>query len=161
MLRKFLRWLTISLEETISSSIIHKLSEVGRKVLAIILFGSFIFNPRKAKDVDVIVVIDNLKDIHEKLHLENTLSLNLTKIVKKKVDVLVFDLNSFEENLCIGSVLSGLVLGYKVLHKDSSLRLEDYIQKLLEEVCREGDYVYVKNGRRINLSKIACTKLRR
>ncbi|MGB9729957.1 MAG: nucleotidyltransferase domain-containing protein [Thermoprotei archaeon] len=132
--------------------IVEKLS---RKILAIVIFGSYVYNPNKADDIDVIVVINELKDINDKIEMEIEISKRLRKVFIKNVDVHVFDISSFKENLKVGTFLTGFVLGYKVVYDAAGL--EEEIRKFIREIGKEEDYVYIKR-RRWNLTTIARAK---
>ena len=108
----------------------------------------------KPRDIDVVVVIDNLRNIHEKAFLEATLAKSLMRELRKQVDILVFDEESFKENLKPGTVLSGLILGHKILYDKIGVSRE--LVKLFNELAKE-NYVYIKR-RTWNLSKIAKVK---
>ncbi|MEM3346515.1 MAG: hypothetical protein QXR36_03710, partial [Desulfurococcaceae archaeon] len=129
---------------------------------ALLLFGSSIHGLWIARDVDIMVVVDKFSSVEEKLLLETLIAKSLRKLlVRKPVDVLVFDVESFMENLEPGAVASGLVAGYILLYDE--LGVESLVKNLAEKVARD-DVVLFKHGKRLNLSAIAraklCVKLR-
>ena len=128
----------------------------GRRALAVVLFGSCVYSPRRARDVDLLVIVDELRDFHEKVALEVEVSRSLHRELRRAVDVVVLDLESFRENLAVGTFLSGLVLGYRVLY--DAIGVDKLLEELFSKLADE-DYVYVK-GRRWNLSAVARAKLR-
>jgi len=152
-----LRWLKIFSKETILSKINEVAENRGKKVLATILFGSYVYSPRKAKDIDMIVIVDNLKNINDKITLEVEISRKLRKLFRKNIDIQVFDIESFEENLIVGTFLTGLVLGYKIIH--DTIGVEKKIQEFIKEISKEDKYVFIKK-RKWNLAAIAKAKSR-
>lgn len=110
----------------------------------------------RVRDIDILVVIDRLESVDEKVELEVEIKRALRSLARKPVDVLVFDVETLRENLEPGGVASGLVLGYKALLDE--LGLEGLVAEAARRVAGE-DVVIVKRGRRINLSAIARVKL--
>ncbi len=76
-----LRWLKIFSKETILSKINEVAENKGKKVLATILFGSYVYSPRKARDIDMIVIVDDLKNINDKVTLEVEISRKTKKTI--------------------------------------------------------------------------------
>jgi len=129
----------------------------GKRLLSVILFGSYVYSPSKARDVDVIVVVDDLRDINDKFAMEASISRELSRLFKKSVDVQVYDLSSFKENLTVGTVLTGFVLGYKIVYDVAKVKSE--IQEFLRRVSEEDEYILVKK-RRWNLVALAKARAR-
>ncbi len=75
--------------------------------------------------------------------------------MRRNVDLHIFDTTSFNENLTVGTFLTGLVLGYKIL-KDN-IGVKEKIQKFIRELSREEKCFYIKK-RKWNLAAIAKTK---
>ena len=153
-----MRWLRISLEEGILSSISEVTKELGKELLTVILFGSYVYNKQKAKDIDIIVIVDHLKDIHDKVNAEVEITKKLIRLFKRSLDVLVFDLDTFKENLVVGTVLTGLVLGYNVLY--DKIGVEKLIHNFIEEISKEDEYVLIKK-RKYDFARLAKMKLKR
>lgn len=129
----------------------------GKRLLSVILFGSYVYSPSKARDVDVIVVVDDLRDINDKFAMEASISRELSRLFKKSVDVQVYDLSSFKENLTVGTVLTGFALGYKIVYDVAKVKSE--IQEFLRRVSEEDEYILVKK-RRWNLVALAKARAR-
>lgn len=130
----------------------------GKRLKSLVIFGSSIYSPMRARDLDVLVVADKLVDVAEKSALEIEIAKALrTAHPRISIDVIVFDEGSFRENLEPGALPSGLIAGYEIIHDE--LGLKDLITELMEKVAR-GEYVVQKSGRRINLSALARMKLR-
>jgi len=129
----------------------------GKRLLSVILFGSYVYSPSKARDVDVIVVVDDLRDINDKFAMEASISRELGRLFKKSVDVQVYDLSSFKENLTVGTVLTGFALGYKIVYDVAKVKSE--IQEFLRRVSEEDEYILVKK-RRWNLVALAKARAR-
>ncbi len=127
----------------------------GRKVLGIIVFGSYVYSPMKAHDIDLVVIVDKLENAREKVELEVEASVELRRTIRKPADIHVFDPETFRENLEPGSFLSGLALGYKILY--DRIGLEKTIEELVRKVGETEGYVYVKE-RKWNLASIAKAK---
>lgn len=124
---------------------------------ALLLFGSSIHGLWIARDVDIMVVVDKFSSVEEKLLLETLIAKSLRKLlVRKPVDVLVFDVEFFMENLEPGAVASGLVAGYILLYDE--LGVESLVRNLAEKVARD-NVVLFKHGKKLNLSAIARAKL--
>jgi len=136
-------WLTMSLKEKVLYETVKWSKERGLELLAVILFGSSVYGPSKARDVDVIIVVRSLKNILEKVTWEVQTSRRLRRALGKPVDVLIFDVESFLENLQPGTVLSGLVQGYEILLDkiDLKSKINGMFVKLAEE-----DYMYYKGS---------------
>jgi len=128
----------------------------GRRLKALVVFGSSVYSPRRARDVDLLVVVDALADPSEKLSIELEVSRSLRGALPRPADVTVLDVESLGENLEPGLVGSGLAAGYKVVYDE--LGVEGLVRGALEKLA-EQDYVVVKGGRRLNLSAVARAKL--
>jgi len=72
-------------------------------------------------------------------------------------DAHILDLEQFNENLKIGSFLSGLSLGYQVIYDKNNV--EEKIVEMLKTLSKSR-YIMVNKYGRWNLSKIAEIKLR-
>lgn len=130
----------------------------GKRLLSLVIFGSSVFYPVKARDIDLLIIVDKLSNAVEKFNLEVEISKALRKIESKApFDVTVFDSGSFRENLEPGTLASGLVAGYRTVYDE--LGLEKLIEPLIVNIAL-GEYFVQKSGRRINLSVLARAKLR-
>ncbi|WP_440059490.1 hypothetical protein ACSU1N_06800 [Thermogladius sp. 4427co] len=125
----------------------------GRKLRAVIIFGSSVYNPLRSRDVDIIVVVDRIEDVKEKYVLELEISKELRKCISKPVDVIVFDVEMLEENTRPGTVLSGLIAGYVVVYDE--IGVESILEKVLENILQVDEYIIVKKGRKLDLASIA------
>lgn len=106
----------------------------------------------------MLVVIDKLSNVLEKTRLEVDIARALKRISEGiPIDVVVFDEESFKENLEPGALGSGLVAGYEVLYDELDLDslVSEVGEKLASDVC-----IIQKNGRRVNLSAFARAKFR-
>lgn len=130
---------------------------VGKEVLGVIVFGSYIYSPLKSHDIDLLIIINSLKDINEKINLEVKASIELKKVVRKPIDVHIFDFETFRENLEPGSFLSGLTLGYRILY--DKVNLVEVIREFIRKISETEEYIYMKK-RVWNLALIAKTKIR-
>lgn len=125
----------------------------GKHLKSLVIFGSSIYNPARARDLDILIIIDELKDFTEKCTLEVEIAKVFRKAFPKMlVDIIIFDEDSFRENLEPGGLPSGLVAGYKIIHDE--LGLEDLIGDLAKKIARS-DYIVQKGRRRINISALA------
>jgi len=137
------------------SEVIKWCTERGVRLKALVMFGSYVFNPVKAKDIDLIVVLGELNvEPKEVILMGVELSLRLRRTSRKSYDVILMDEKSFYENLQPGTVLSGLILGYKVLYDE--LGIDKAVSKLMK-LLASTDYKYFK-GRWIDLSTLAKAK---
>jgi len=75
--------------------------------------------------------------------------------LRRNIDLHIFDTTSFNENLAVGTFMTGLVLGYKIL-KDN-IGVKKKIPEFIRELSREEKYFYIKK-RKWNLAAIAKTK---
>jgi hypothetical protein len=122
-----------------------------------VIYGSYARDPLRARDLDLLVIVDRLGGPREKARLEYELS----RILHREgipADVVVLDPGSLRENAAPGTFLSGLVMGYKIL-LDEGLGLDGLLKELTEELARSG-YEYWKGGRRWRLSALARVKRR-
>ncbi|MEM0481269.1 MAG: hypothetical protein QXM16_00030 [Nitrososphaerota archaeon] len=112
----------------------------------------------RARDIDLLIIVDRLSNVVEKFNLEVEISRALRTVESTTpFDVIIFDGDSFRENLEPGTLASGLIAGYRVVYDE--LGLEKLIEPLIEKIAR-GEYIVQKNGRRINLSALARARLR-
>jgi predicted nucleotidyltransferase len=142
------------------SRIRELLRERGRTLKALVLFGSYVYDPLRSRDVDLLVVVDRLNDAKERASLELEILRALKKRVKDKpLDVVVLDVESFVENLKLGALASGLIAGFEPIYDE--IGVSSMIKELLRETSRgEERVVMVKRGRRLDLSSLAKAKLK-
>lgn len=134
--------------------------ETREKVLkALVVFGSSVYSPLRSRDLDVLVVVDSLANAREKHMLELEISRSLRHgLIQKPVDVVVLDVEALYENAKPGGVVSGLVAGYTIVYDE--VGIPELVKRVACDVLREGEYVIVKNGRRLNLHALARAKLK-
>lgn len=123
---------------------------------SLILFGSSVFRPMNARDIDILVVVDKI-DLHEKISLEINIIKALKNTIKKNLDVIVLDENSLLENIEPGAVASGLIAGYKVIYDE--INIENLIIGIAKRIAFE-KYIIQKSGKKINLSAIAKARIK-
>lgn len=143
-------------EERVLSLIKEVTNRLGKELLCVVLFGSYVYKYREARDIDIIVVVNELKDLEEKMHLEVRLTHVLRSALAIPVDIIVFDLDSLKENLRPGTVLSGLVLGFRVLY--DAVGFTRYFKELVKGLAQD-DYVLYKK-RSLRLSRLAKVMLK-
>ncbi|MEM3742519.1 MAG: hypothetical protein QXU28_05525 [Nitrososphaerota archaeon] len=131
---------------------------LGTRLVSIILFGSSIYIGR-GRDVDILILIDSISGLDEKMDLEEEIKMLLNRSFNYEVvfDAHILDLEQFNENLKIGSFLSGLSLGYQVIYDKNNV--EEKIVEMLKTLSKSR-YIMVNKYGRWNLSKIAEIKLR-
>lgn len=130
------------------------LNEVlGDRLISIILFGSSIYMGHGG-DIDILVVVNYLEDLKEKISLEEKLIEYLNRLFNYFItlDVHVLDVRGLDKNMEVGGFLSGLALGYRVVY--DRLDIEEKILKMLEKL-KEHSYIYVNRHGEWNISKIA------
>ncbi|MEM2069414.1 MAG: hypothetical protein QXY32_06770 [Nitrososphaerota archaeon] len=143
----------------LESRIIRMLETLlGTRLVSIILFGSSIYIGR-GRDVDILILIDSISGLDEKMDLEEKVKMLLNRSFNYEVvfDAHILDLEQFNENLKIGSFLSGLSLGYQVIYDKNNV--EEKIVEMLKTLSKSR-YIMVNKYGRWNLSKIAEIKLR-
>lgn len=142
------------------SRIRELLREHGRTLKALVLFGSYVYDLLRSRDVDLLVVVDRLDDVKEKTSLEFEILRALKRCVKDKpLDVVVLDVESFVENLKLGALASGLIAGFEPIYDE--IGVSSMIEELLREASGGGErVVIVKKGRRLDLSSLAKAKLK-
>jgi len=129
------------LYERIRETIVESL---GDRVKAIILFGSTVYLGR-GRDIDLVVVVDKLNSISDKMRLEYSLSRRLCREQGIcETDIHILDLDGLIENLQPGSFLSGLALGYEILY--DMIGVEKYIIDFLERLSREKYVLHNRYG---------------
>lgn len=128
----------------------------NKSLKSLILFGSSIFRPVKARDIDMLIVVDKI-NLQEKISLEIIITKALKNIIKKTLDITILDEDSLKENLEPGAFASGLIAGYKTLYDE--IGLDEMIMKTAEKIAI-GEYIIQKDGKRINLSAIAKVRLK-
>jgi hypothetical protein len=114
------------------------------------VFGSSAYDPSRARDLDVLVVVDRLESAREKAELE--VARLLRGRTRKPADVLVLDEEALEENMEPGGIASGLLAGYLALYDE--LGLEELVARAAEKIASEG-YILQKGGRRIDFGALA------
>ena len=144
----------------IEDKIIQKVKELYKdNLLSIILFGSYVYLG-KGKDIDILIVVkkyrfNNLIQEHFKLFQE------LLKLFNYKLipDVHIFSINDFLENLKIGTFLTGLVLGYKIIY--DIYGIEKYIRDFIVKLSTENrEVILVNRHGKFNLVSFAKIKAR-
>jgi predicted nucleotidyltransferase len=138
----------------LESRINQALSEVlADRLKSIILFGSSMYMGHGG-DVDILVVIDRLEGLEEKISLEEKIIEYLNRLFDYRIvfDVHVLDTGGLDKNMEVGSFLSGLALGYKIIH--DKLDIEEKILRMLEKLT-EQRYIYFNRYGEWNISKIA------
>ena len=139
------------------SRIRDALKVFDKKIKAVIIFGSSVYNPLKSRDIDILVVVDKIESAKEKHLIELEISRLLRPLyMYKPVDIVVMDVEMLKDNAEAGTLLSGLVLGYKILYDE--ICVKNTIEKILEDVAKTEEYIVFKNGRKLNLSSIAKAK---
>jgi len=142
----------MSLEDTVLSEVLKWCGERGLKLKALVIFGSYVLNPVKARDVDLLVVVERLNvKLREVILMSVELSSRLRKISGRSYDVVLLDEGSLHENVQPGTVLSGLILGYRVIYDE--VGINDLVSTLTELLANT-DYRYFK-GRWVDLSTLA------
>lgn len=130
----------------------------GKRLEALVVFGSSVYSPLRSRDLDILVVVDHLASAREKHALELEISRNLRGgLVRKPVDVVVLDVDALYENAKPGGLVTGLVAGYYAIYDE--VGISELVWRIAREVLREGEYVVVKNGRRLNQHALARVKL--
>jgi len=138
----------------LESRINQVLGEVlADRLKSIILFGSSIYMGHGG-DIDILVVIDRLEGLEEKISLEEKIIEYLNRLFDYRIifDVHVLDTGGLDKNMEVGSFLSGLALGYKVIH--DKLDIEGKILRMLEKLA-EQRYIYLNRYGEWDISKIA------
>jgi len=125
----------------------------GKTLKALVLFGSYVYNPLKSRDIDILLIVDKLVNAKEKLAIEVEVARNVKALCRKPVDVIVFDIDMLKENAEPGGIVSGLVIGYKILYDD--IGMQKIVEGVADKISREESYIIIKNNRRIDLSAIA------
>ena len=125
----------------------------GKTLKALVLFGSYVYNPLKSRDIDILLIVDKLVNAKEKLAIEVEVARNVKALCRKPVDVIVFDIDMLKENAEPGGIVSGLVIGYKILYDD--IGMQKIVEGVVDKISREESYIIIKNNRRIDLSAIA------
>lgn len=133
------------------------LKSFGKVLKALVIFGSSTFS-RNPNDIDLLVVVNKLSSVSEKIELELSISRSLRDLEPgKPFDVVVLDVEMLKENMVVGSFLTGLVLGYRVVYDE--IGFDDLVKNLIRDLTKNADdYVLIKRGRKINLKAIAIAK---
>jgi predicted nucleotidyltransferase len=125
----------------------------GRKLLALIVFGSAVREPRSARDIDLLVVVDEAKDAGELAGLGQRIRSMLLGELRLPLDVVVLDLESLESSAVPGTLVSSLVLGYCTLHDE--VGVERIVGKVVEQLVKHRVILYWKKGRTYDLTMVA------
>ncbi len=128
------------LQNILEKKILSKILEYRSDTLAVIVFGSSVYRGR-GSDIDLVVVVEDY--LEDPLRDSISLRLFVNKQLGYKVytDIHVLSLEDFRKNLEVGSFLTGLALGYKVLY-DKTGRIDKDILDFLKKVSKV-DYVLV------------------
>jgi predicted nucleotidyltransferase len=141
--------------------VLYRVNEVlksfGKVLKALVIFGSSIFS-RNPNDIDLLIVVNKLSSVGEKIELELSISRSLRDLEPgKPFDVVVLDVEMLKENMVVGSFLTGLVLGYRVVYDE--IGFDDMVKNLIKDLASSADdYVLIKRGRKVNLKAIAIAK---
>ncbi len=134
----------LSLRELYETIILRIKELLDQDLVGVIIFGSTVYLGR-GRDIDLIVVVKKERDPRESLSLEYKLRRILEEEFKGLAfDVHVFSFKEFKENLKPGTFLSGLALGYEILHGEPLL--EPLILEFLKELSREKYILHNKYG---------------
>ena len=126
-------------------------------LLSIILFGSYVYLG-KGKDIDILVIVrkyrlDNVIQEHVELFQK------LLKVFNYRIipDIHIFSIDDFLKNLKVGTFLTGLVLGYKIIYDVFGVEkfIKDFIRRLSSE---SKDIILVNRHGKFNLVKFAKIK---
>ena len=133
------------------------LRSFGKALKALVIIGSSTFS-RNPNDIDLLIVVDALSSVSEKIGLELSISRALRSLeTGKPFDVVVLDAEMLEENTVVGSFLTGLVLGYRAVYDE--IGFDDLVKNLVRNlVSSADDYVLIKCAWRVNLKAIAIAK---
>ncbi len=134
------------------SAVKRLLEARGKRLRSLVVFGSSAYDPSRARDLDVLVLVDRLESAREKAELEVEVARLLRGRTRKPADVLVLDEEALEENMKPGGVASGLLAGYLALYDE--LGLEDLVARAAERIASEG-FILQKGGRRIDFGALA------
>lgn len=146
------------LERGLLLSFLSLMRKYNKRVLIVSLFGSSVYTPRRARDIEIIIVVDKLYSIEEKLALEPAVKRALRILDQRRVyDIILFDEESFMENTAPGCLVSG-VAGYEVLHDEPGF--EEIVKKLALSTLEEKPVIYKKN-RKSNLALYSKHLLRK
>ena len=107
----------------------------GDKLLAVVLFGSTIYSPHMAHDVDLVVVVkEHISDNLLQEHVEVTRRLLERTGYDKSLDVHVLTLDELRECMKAGTFLAGLALGFRVLYDRCGIRkiICDFLRELAD-----------------------------
>lgn len=144
----------------LESKIIERARTIlGDRLAAIILFGSSVYMGC-SEEIDILIIIDNLSDLDEKLELEWEIRKSLNRLFNYDIvfDVNILDVKKFNANLEVGSFLSGLALGYKIVY--DRVGIEENIINMLRKLSKSR-YVLVNKYGEWSLSRIAEIKLKK
>ncbi len=124
------------LRNTLKKRVLSTIISARNDVISIILFGSTIYMGR-GKDLDIIVIVE--KYIKDQVNDSIDLRLRVNKELRYKivVDIHVFTINDFKNNLKPGTFLSGIALGYEVLYDKSNGLINKLIENMLELLSRD------------------------
>lgn len=134
------------------SAVRRFLEAEGKRLRSLVVFGSSVYNPARARDLDILVVINKLEEAREKAKLEFEIAKLLKSFVEKPVDVVLLDEDSLKENMEPGGVALGLLAGYLVLYDE--LGLEKLVSEAAEKVASKG-FILQKGSKRINFGALA------
>lgn len=108
----------------------------SKKLRIIAVFGSSVYDPVKARDLDILIIIDKLLDIKEKTDLEIRILKNLKNLrTETPLDIIVLDEESFKENLEPGGIASGLVAGCRILYDE--MGTEQFIYEAAKKIANK------------------------
>jgi len=126
---------------------------LGDRLESIILFGSSIYMGHGG-DIDILVVVDCLEGLEEKISLEEKIIECLSKMFGYRItfDVHILDTRGLDKNMEVGGFLSGLALGYKIIY--DKLSINGKILGMLEKLS-EQRYIYLNRYGEWDISKIA------
>ncbi len=128
------------LGEKVLSSILGLRSDV----LAVIVFGSYVYMGR-GRDLDIIVVVKDYKKDPFRDSIELRMSLHKKLGYRPYLDIHVLTLEDFRKNLEVGTFLTGLALGYKILY-DNTGYIEELIIEFLKRIADTGYTLINKYG---------------
>lgn len=143
--------------EEILSEVKNIVERYSKKLKALVVFGSFVYSQCRSRDIDLMIIVDTINNIDEKNVLEVEITRSLRRVICNKIiDVTVFDVEMFRENLEPGGLASGLVIGYVIIWDE--LNIPKLVREVAEKMARD-NIVLVKSGKKLNLSAISKAKI--
>ena len=113
--------------------IVQELKNRKITLLTVIVYGSYVRLLEKAKDIDILIIVDELPGkIQEIFEIQKCIRSRIRKYISKPIDLILMTFQDFVKNLEPGTLLSTFTLGDLIVY--DAINFEKYLNKLFQKI---------------------------